>query len=132
MAPKARVSAIKCVNLVLKALRSVGGDHAIIRSGRVPLITRHADRYRMSDSTVPREAVSEMAEYLLPAAEKRALNEIGETRYHLPHRPEMGFDDFIVDVTVGGGDICVDIERHVLPESDNDLPPELFQSRLDC
>ena len=118
------------MDLVLKALVASRADHAIIRSGRVPLIVRGTYPYRISDSTVPRATVAKIAEYLLPDAELRALDEIGETRYHLPH--ERGScEDFVVDVVDQGGDLCVDIEHHGVPPAD-EIPAEVFQSRLDC
>lgn len=125
MVPHAEAIAAKCARLVMKALVATGGDHAIIRSGRVPVMVRDDHRYRMSGTALPRVAVAEIAQYLLPKDELRALIEIGETRYHLPHTRGHGSDDFIVDVVDRGGEICIDIEHHRIPESD-EVPAELF------
>ena len=80
----------------------------------------------MSDSIITGAAVRDIARVLLPGDEMRALDEIGETRYHLPHRSVMGCDDFIVDVTDAGEEICVDIEHHRIAAPD-DVPEELFE-----
>jgi hypothetical protein len=115
----------------MKMLADTGGEHAIIRSDRVPVMTRDDHRYRISGSAIGRNVVARIARYLLPYAELNALAEIGETRFHLPHARAMGHEDFIVDVVDRGGELCVDIERHTVPPAD-DVPEELFQSRLDC
>jgi hypothetical protein len=125
MTGHARAAVEKCVALVLNALAATGNEHAIIRSGRVPLLTRGNRPYRMSDSRLPRAAVAEIAEYLLPKDELRALIEIGETRCHLPHRTDMADDDFVVDVTDRDGELCVDIEHHKRSDVD-EIPADVF------
>ena len=77
----------------MNAMVAVGGDHAIIRSGRVPVMTRNHRAFTMSRRPLPRSAVAQIALYLLPKAEISALDEIGETRYHLPHSRGTGADE---------------------------------------
>jgi hypothetical protein len=125
MGPQQDVLAAKCLDLVMKAMISTGGDHAIIRSGQVPVLTRASRRFRMASTPIPRTAVSEIAQCLLPKDEMRALSEIGETRYHVPHKAALGHDDFIVDVTDTEGELCVDIAHHHIAHAD-DVPEEFF------
>ena len=94
----------------MDALTKSGGDHAIIRSGRIPEMTIRGRTVALAAAPVSRATAVELAEYLLPIEWQRALDEIGETRYLLPHR--LGAeDDFAVDVTDADGDLCIDIER---------------------
>jgi hypothetical protein len=130
MAVKSDAVAANCVRLVIEMLTDSGGDHAIIRSDRVPVMTRDRRRYRISDTALPRTTVARIAQSLLPPAELTALAEIGETRFHLSYTRAMGGEDFIVNVIDRAGDLCVDIEHHKLPTSD-DVPEELFQTRRD-
>ena len=109
----------------MKMLTDTGGEHAIIRSGRVPVMTRADEQYRISGNAVPRATVARIARYLLPHAELQALSEIGETRYHLPHRLAPAHEDFIVDVSDHRGELCVDIQHHKLSDWD-EVPEELI------
>jgi hypothetical protein len=112
-----------CLSLVMEALVATGGDHAIIRSGQVPVLTRASRRFRMASTPVPPAAVTEIARCLLPKDEMRALNEIGETRYHVPYKSALKGDDFVVDVTDTEQGLCIDIEHHYRAYRD-DVPEE--------
>jgi hypothetical protein len=109
MAHVSAATTADCIALVLNALATAHGDHAVIRSGEIPVLVLHDHRYPLTRTPVPHEAVVEIAEYLLPIEEQRALEEIGETRYRMPH--QMGSADFIVDVIDRDGEFSVDIER---------------------
>jgi len=102
-----------CVNLVMNTLARMRGDHAIIRSGHIPIMTRDACRYPLARRAVARESVVEIVRYLLPVEWQRAVDEIGETRYRLP-RELLAHDDFIVNVIDSDTEVCVDIERRDL------------------
>ena len=74
-------------------------------------------------------AMRQLAKSLLPAAELRALDEIGETKYELPAQTGLPLEDFNVTALDADRVLVIEIARHATPDEDA-VPEDAFTEPL--
>jgi hypothetical protein len=113
------------VNLTLRTLAAANGDRVIMRTGHVPIMLVAGHERALAHDPLSAHAMRQLAKSLLPAAELRALDEIGETKYELRAQTGVPLEDFNVTARDADRVLVIEIARHAVPDEDA-VPDDAF------
>lgn len=96
---------------LLTAIARADGDALVLHAGERPYVVSPSGRSELSSRALTLDTMKGVLAELLPADDRKALDELGAVQHELP-APDLGTDEaFLIVAARGGDDIWVEIRR---------------------